>query len=188
MQHITSEHIRQISRGDENAFQELFNAFYPKLVGLAVKYCNDIMTAEDIVSEVFKKIWGRKEHLSEVGSFESFLSTSVRNSVLNHIRNKNLKEKHHHTMCKNMTDEAFEELEFEEDIHYRLYNAIAQLPEQGRKIFELSVLNGWKDKEIAEDLNISINTVKTHKKRAFKDLRSKLGKYYIFLFFYLPLS
>ncbi len=101
------------------------------------------------------------------------------------MRNIKRKEVHHENILNDLTKANFEEIVIEENVHHRLYKAIEKLPEQGRKIFELSVLNGWKEKEITEDLNISLNTVKTHKKRALKSLREQLGKYYVFLFFYL---
>ncbi|TRX71418.1 RNA polymerase sigma factor [Carboxylicivirga sp. M1479] len=185
MQNITQEHIIQISKGNEKVFKEVFDDFYPKLVGIAMKYFSDLMVAEDIVTDVFRKVWEKRAFISEIGSFESFLYTSVRNAVFNHIRNIKRKEEHHQIILKETSDAAFEETVLEENVHHRLYKAIAQLPEQGRKIFELSVINGWKEKEIAEDLNISVNTVKTHKSRALKSLREQLGKYYVFLFFYL---
>lgn len=185
MNSITQEHIIQISKGDQKVFKEVFEAFYPKLVGIAMKYLNDLMVAEDIVADVFRKVWEKRALVSEIGSFESFLYTSVRNAVFNHMRNNKRKEVHHENILNDLTEIGFEETVIEENVHHRLYKAIENLPEQGRKVFELSVLNGWKEKEIAEDLNISLNTVKTHKKRALKSLREQLGKYYVFLFFYL---
>lgn len=178
MQQISREHINRLAAGHEPTFKEIFEAFYPRLVGLAMKYISDLMAAEDVVSDVFRKIWEKRTSLSEVGSFEAFLYTSVRNALLNHIRNNNRKSDHHQHILNDQFLEGFEETIIEEDVHLRLYQAIDKLPAKGKKIFELSVINGWKDKEIAEELNISINTVKTHKKRALKVLRKGLGKYY----------
>ncbi|MBI9062590.1 MAG: RNA polymerase sigma-70 factor [Marinilabiliaceae bacterium] len=185
MKQLTEEHIQQITKGNERVFKIVFDSYYPRLVGLASKYLNNQMEAEDIVTDVFRKVWEKRQYISEVGSFDSFLYTSVRNRTFNYIRNQSRKENHHQAILNDMPYEAFEETAFEENIHHKLYQAIEQLPPQGRKIFELSVLYGWKEKQIAEDLNISINTIKTHKKRTLKDLRERLGKYYIFLFFYL---
>lgn len=185
MHQLTGEHIQQIAKGNEQVFKEVFDTFYPRLVGLSMKYVNDKMVAEDIVIDIFRKVWEKRQYISEVGSFDSFLYTSVRNATFNHIRNQSRKESHHQSMFKDLTETGFDDAAFEENIHHKLYQAIEQLPPQGRKIFELSVLHGWKEKEIAEDLDISVNTVKTHKKRALKDLRERLGKYYVFLFFYL---
>ncbi|MCU4155858.1 RNA polymerase sigma-70 factor [Carboxylicivirga sp. A043] len=182
---ITEEQIGLISKGNEQVFKKVFEAYYPKLVGIAMKYIKDLPVAEDIVSDVFRKIWEKKKYISEVGSFESFMHTSVRNAVFNHIRNSKRKDEHHQVIQKELLMYNFDEIVIEENVHQHLYNAIKQLPTKGRRVFELSVLHGLKESEIAEDLGISINTVKTHKKRALKDLRQRLGKYYIFLFFYL---
>lgn len=185
MQQISKEHINRLVTGHEPTFKELFEVFYPRLVGLAMKYISDIMAAEDVVSDVFQKIWEKRTSLSEIGSFEAFLYTSVRNALLNHIRNQDRKNGHHQHIFHEQRLDGFEETIIEENVHHRLYQAIDKLPKKGKKIFELSVINGWKDKEIAEELNISINTVKTHKKRALKDLRKGLGNYYNSLFVFL---
>ncbi len=178
MQQISKEDIKRLTAGHETTFKELFEAFYPRMVGLAMKYISDMMAAEDIVSDVFRKIWEKRASLSEIGSFEAYLYTSVRNAVLNHIRNKARKNDHHQLILNDQSLEGFEETIIEENVHHRLYQAIDKLPEKGKMIFELSAVNGWKDKEIAEELNISLNTVKTHKKRALKVLRKGLGNYY----------
>ncbi|SMO55026.1 RNA polymerase sigma-70 factor, ECF subfamily [Saccharicrinis carchari] len=177
MLNIKQEHITKISQGDERVFKEIFEDFYPKLVGVAMKYINNMMVSEDIVAEVFTKVWEKRAQITEIGSFESYLYTSVRNAVFNHVRNTKRKEDHHEKILSNLSEQTFEETVVEENVHHRLYKAIENLPEQGRKVFELSVINNWKEKEIAEDLNISVNTVKTHKKRALKSLRDQLGRW-----------
>ncbi|MCG8580847.1 MAG: RNA polymerase sigma-70 factor [Bacteroidales bacterium] len=185
MLNISEEHIQQIAKGNEQVFKTVFDTFYPRLVGVAMKYYKDLMVAEDIVSDVFRKVWEKRELISEIGSFESFLYTSVRNAVFNHIRNTRRRNEHHHLIQRDLSEEGFEETVIEENVHHRLYKAIEELPEKGRKVFEMSVIQGLKENEIATDLGISVNTVKTHKRRALKDLREKLGKAYVFLFFYL---
>ena len=185
MLNITKEQIGKISQGNELVFKDIFEIYYPKLVGIAMKYISDLVIAEDIVSEVFGTIWEKRQNISEVGSFESLLYTSVRNSLFNHIRNSKRRNYHHHYIQKELSENDFENTIFEEDIYHLLYKAIEQLPKKGKQVFELSVIHGLKEKEIAEDLGISVNTVKTHKKRALKDLRKRLGEYYVLLFLYL---
>jgi RNA polymerase sigma-70 factor (ECF subfamily) len=185
MTKMTNTHIKKLSLGDETSFKIIFDDFYPRLTGLANKYVRDMYVAEDIVSEVFRKVWEKRAFISEVGSFDSFLYTAVRNEALNHLRNHSRRQVHHEMMFEESKDQFFNEAVIEEEVHFKLYQAINSLPEKGKKIFELSIINGWKEKEIAEELNISVYTVKTHKKRALKKLREKLGKYYVFIFFYL---
>lgn len=184
MHQITDEQVKEMRRGNELVFRMIFNSYYPRLVALSMKCVNNQMVAEDIVTDVFRKVWEKRESISEVGSFDSFLHTAVRHATLNSIRNSKRHESHHQLILRDLSEEGFEEIIFEEDIHYRLHQAIKKLPPRGRKVFELSVLFGWKEMEIAEDLQMSINTVKTHKKRAIKSLRKHLGKYFAFLFLF----
>lgn len=182
MYSVTKEQLHQLSKGNKKVFRALFDLFYPRLIGLSMKYLKDLPASEDIVSEVFAKIWERKSEITVHGSFESFLYTSVKNSVINYIRNTSLHQNHHKRILNELNEDDFYESVMEETVHHNLYLAISELPEKGRKIFEYSVIYDWKDKEIAEEFGISINTVKTHKKRALKTLREKLGKLFLVLF------
>lgn len=183
MKNITKEDIQKLIGGDETVFKAIFNMTYPKLVGFAHKYLDDLMLSEDLVAEVFRKVWERKEKLGIDRSFESFLFTSTRNACLNHIRNASVQKNREELMIQELKDLDVSETIIEENVHFKLYQAIESLPEKMGKVFELSVIHNLKEKEIAEDLGISISTVKVHKQRALKQLREKLGKNYLYIFF-----
>jgi len=181
---ISRDQIKRIIKGDEEAFKIIFNDFYPKLVGFAMKYHDDIMVAEDVVSEVFKNIWEKRDKILEVDSLNSFLYTSVRNRILNHLRHINVQRNYQEKILLESDNQFYEDNILEQEVHHKLYKALQNLPEKRRKVFELSVIYGWKEKEIAEDLGISVNTIKTHKKRALKELRDKLQNLFNLLFYF----
>lgn len=184
MQVITKDHIKKLIIGDEKIFKEVFDSFYPKLVGFAVKYLVEQMQAEDIVSEVFRKVWEKRGMIDDIGSFESFLYTAVKNSCLNQIRSSSVQKNRDEILAQELNENKFHETIIEENVHFKLYQAIESLPDKMRQVFELSVIHNLKEKEIAVDLGISVNTVKVHKQRALKSLRGKLGKNYVYLFLF----
>lgn len=109
---------------------------------------------------------------------KSFLYSSVRNSCLNHLEHNKVKIKHaKYTRYELLNGSEINNRIIEEETHRLIYNAIKELPAQCRKVLLLSI-NGLKNNEIAEDLKISENTVKTQKKIAYKQLKIKLKDIY----------
>lgn len=173
--------VRNIQTGDETAFREFFNEFYQTLCTFANSYVLDNALAADIVQETFVKLWNRKQNFESILKMKSFLYVTVRNSCLNKIRDKktttvNLSEADHLIF--------FQDTLIEKETCRILYKAIGTLPPQTRKIIELA-LEGKKNTEIAEELNIHTNSVLTLKKLAYRKLRIILGEHYYILFYFL---
>ncbi len=160
--------------GNKSAFKEIFEEFYTPLCSFAYKYLEDTVNSSDVVQEVFVILWNSHAKFSNFGALRSYLFTSVRNSCLNHIRNAKVKE---HTKelspdikC-NATDDEYE---IEATVYAEVHNAIKRLSPQAREVV-IHSMNGLTNLEVAEELSVSVNTIKTLKKRAYKTLREQLG-------------
>jgi len=171
---LNPELLKQLRAGENIAFENIFNSFFPALCSFATTYVHDHSVSEDVVQEVFIALWNNRENFNDPLSLKSFLYTSVRNKCLNFIKHQNVANKHLEASEKELESELvfFDHL-IEEETHRLIYNAIDELPPHCKKILLLS-LNGLTNPEIADQLNISINTVKTQKAIAYKQLRIKL--------------
>ena len=130
---------------------------------------------KDIIQEVFISYWERKNDFAHINSIKSFLYTSTRNKCLNYLKHKAVQQKHEPDLIYQLeSDQLFTGHMIEEESFNQLYTEIKGLPESSQKIMLLA-LKGLKNREIAEKLGISENTVKTQKKIAYAKLKDKLG-------------
>ena len=166
---------KQIHNGDQKAFRNLFDQYFQTLCSFGYKYIPDISVVEDFVQDVFVKLWENHQEFDDINAIKTFLYTSVRNKCLNHIKHKIVIEKHEKNIITELESESgIKNHVVEEEVFNNLYNEIKNLPESSKKIMLLA-LNGLKNPEIADELNISVNTVKTQKKIAYSKLKVKLG-------------
>ncbi len=163
--------------GKEFAFKDIFMDFFVSQVNFAKKITGNEEDAKDIVQEIFLKIWNSNADFPNEIAFKSYLYISTRNACIDHLRKKrgiltdidiavNIEEE----VNEAMKEEAFRLLD----------KAIETLPPQTKKIIKLT-LSGRSINEIADNLKITINTVKTLKLRAYKTLRDKFGDMFIML-------
>jgi len=162
-----------VKEGSEEAYKSLFHNYYSDLVYYAVSIIHDTSLAEDLVQDFFVDFWTKKRYNSVNSNLSSFLFRSVRNNCLNYIRDVERRNKHlsDYTLESNIVVGHIEVAE-EKEI---LYKAINQLSPKCKQIFILCCVHGYKYQEVADDLNISINTVRTQMSRAFKSLRKTLS-------------
>ncbi len=163
---------RRIKDGDTHALKELHDHFFYPMCLYGTKVLKDGAEIEDVVSECFIKLWVDRGKISIKGSLKSYLFYMMRNAMIDVVR----KSKNSHITSIAVVPEIVEEERpFEEEEFYSdLYFAISKLPDQRRKILELAVYNSYTYKEIAEELNISVNTVKTQIARAYHFLKEEL--------------
>lgn len=154
------------------AFELFFEGFYPSVCAFSQKYIKDAGLAEDFAQEAFVEFWKKKEDFTDLKGAKGFIYTITKNKCLNHIKQTIIREK----ILKDeiFSDDYFYEIILEEETYQIVHKAINKLSPQSSKIVWLS-MEGNKNQEIADQLNVSINTVKTLKKNAYKTLRMKLS-------------
>ena len=173
------DHIKTLKTGDIRLFEEIFHAYYPVLCNYAANITKEQTMAEDAVGEVFLKLWEGRESIVIESSLKSFLFKSVYHQCLNVLKHVRVQNKyrdfflHHPPINEDEADYPLSSL-IENEINDILNQTIEQLPEQCRKIFTMSRIDCMKHEEIAQELGISINTVRTQIHRALGKLRIAL--------------
>lgn len=167
---------QQIARGDENAFNNLFRHFYLHLVHFAVDIVKTKPAAEEIVSDVFVKIWQKKADILLIDKLRVFLFVAVKNQCYNYNRDHSLWNV---TVTDDNTSTLTSAYNPEDDMAFRelqhkLNQVVEQLPDQCKQVFKLIKEDGLKYKEVAEILQISPRTVETQLFRAVKKIRKVL--------------
>lgn len=168
----------ELKRGKEYAFDFLFNYYYP---GLCV-YAQNMMSlseelAKDIVQDVFVKLWDDREKLNIQFSVRSYLFVSVKNKCFDVLRKKNRDIKVQELSNEHdVADESFETFVLSE-LETLFNKSLNKLPERCREVFELSRINGLKNREIAVKLNISEKTVENQVTKALHILKEELKDY-----------
>ncbi len=162
---------------DNRQLKVLFDEFYDRLVYYSVQMLKDQAAAEDIAQESFIKYWAQRAEISEdTRVIKNYLYSTVKNLSLNHIRHGKVVNQY---VNKHQTTEA-EERPFIDalitaEVIAEVQAAIKSLPENYRIVSYLGFLEGKKNQEVADELGISINTVKKQKQRALQLLRLKLS-------------
>lgn len=168
----------RIQKGDEKAFTIAYELYNKLIYVLSYRYLMDEERAKDVVQYVFVKLWEYRAELNIGISLKNFLFTMAKNYILNLIRNKNTALEKQYEFAQQVLgyeDDLVEKLERREQMSL-FYQALAKLPEQKKKICVMKIREEMSNKEIAERLNVSINTVKTHYAEALKLLRRELLK------------
>lgn len=170
----------------EQFFKKIFDEYYHSLCFYANKYVKDTDTVKDLVQDVFVLIWERKMTFPTDLALKSFLYTSVYNSCINYLKSTRIHEKHHERIRQESdeTDNSNYLLDrIENEVMYELLSAIEHLPEECRKVFKLSYLEGKNIQEVADTLQISSHTVKSQRARAKQLLKERLKDLYPLLIY-----
>lgn len=162
-------------------YNELYNSLYTSLCLFSNRYIDNLEKSKDIVQDVFIKFWNNKITLEDEVGFKSYLYVCVKNKSIDYLKSNDYK------LTKRVDSLDFLELEsdlyfdkefFIEEVSSAIEKGLKTLPFKCREVVKLS-MNGYKNEQISEELNISINTVKTQKKIAYKKLRIFLKPSYI---------
>ena len=150
-------------------FKQVFDRLYMPLSMFALRLCGDTDDADDIVQEAFMKIWEILESGATIHDIKAYLYRAVRNGAIRRMSGDS------HTLgLEAMADVPDEEIDTSER-DAKLWEAIGRLPERCREIFLMSKRDGLTNEEIAEELDISIKTVKNQMTKAFSRLREALS-------------
>lgn len=172
--------LEQIARDDQKAFGVLFQLFYKRLLGFAFQYVRTTEVAEEIVSDVFVKLWNRRADLTTIENPEAYLFIAVKNGSLNYLEKYSLYQvvqlpDNERSELVNL-DNPQKELEWKE-LLFKMDEAVSTLPAECQRVFRLSREEGFKAKEVATILNVSPRTVETQLYRAIKKIDSILSSY-----------
>lgn len=180
--------VTSFKNGDPKAFDSFFNSYYPHLCYFASQLIGDSPDVEDIVKDSFVKLWRKHADFDNARGIKAFLYVTTRNDCINFLRRLRVKNTFREEMVYLQKDRA-EELVLHQLIRaefmQEIYNEIEQLPDKRRKVIKLAYLEGLKNDEIAQLLNISAYTVKVHKVKALSFLRLRLSGRKIMLLFLL---
>jgi RNA polymerase sigma-70 factor (family 1) len=168
--------IFALKKGDDRAFDKIFTHFYSPLCFFANSVLNDRDAAEDVVQEVMLKFWDKRISFDVLESAKSFLYVSVRNSCFNLLDKEKVKTKYE-TYVK-ATDAFIEDNILQTIIRAETVRQVAgvlhTLPEQCRKVIQMTYQDELKPKEIADKLGITVSTVNNQKKRGLSLLKERM--------------
>ena len=166
---------------DNENFENLFRSHFHDLLGFANSFVRDEEVAKDIVHDSFLSLWKNRHRLDASQPVRPFLFTLVQNYALNYL-------KHQQVVTLNQPDiihafrQASTEIEEHDQRLSRIKTKMAELPSKQQEVVQKCIVEGQKYKEVAEELGISVNTIKTHITRALRFLREELQQDIVLLF------
>lgn len=172
--------LEDLNKQKPTAYHQLYDEYYKVLVLYAINFLSARQAAEDIVQELFATMWEKKMIFLSYPSFRAYLYNSVRNASLNYLKHLNVESQYLEQLSTTYRELTEEDDTNEEEVYRLMFQAIDKLPKRCREVF-LHHMNGKKNEEIASILNISIETVKTQKKRAIQFIKNQMGTCYFLL-------
>ncbi|MGQ8335858.1 RNA polymerase sigma-70 factor [Sunxiuqinia sp. A32] len=164
----------KIRNGDKSVFDKMFDFYYHPLCAFVSSYINNSQIVEDIVIDCFAKIWEERATLNIKTSLRNFLVTVVKNAAISFLRKNQLQFSNLEKVSESVIDDVANPLE-DSGILNKLYESINKLPEQRRLILKMAAFEGKSYQQIADELNVSVNTVKTQMSRSYKFLKEQLN-------------
>lgn len=178
--------VQQLKNGVDGAYKYLYDQHYQILCHVAAQYVKDDFLAETIVGDVIFHLWEVRETIEINTSVRSYLMTCVRNRCIDYLKSQYHKREVAHSdtglrdfpVLQYVKDDDYPLGKLlEKELEDEIMNAINRLPDECRRVFNMSRFENRKYEEIAQELKISVNTVKYHIKHALALLHEDLGKY-----------
>ena len=175
------DNIDQLAVRNEQVFEQVFKSLFKPLFLYANSLLKDEAKAEDVVHQVFLRLWEKADTLQYQDSVKAYLYRSVHNECLNQFKHQKVKQTYsqyatHAVPQHTHTDGAGQAMQTRE-LEQRIAESMAKLPTQCRTIFEMSRFGHMKYHEIADTLNISVKTVEAQMGKALKWMRTQLADY-----------
>ena len=165
----------KIFGSQERYLEDFYNSNYFRFNSFAFNYLLNKDECEDVVQDVFITFLEQKKTFTSITSLKAYFYTSIKNECLNRIKHNLVKQKYFQEhLSKIESSDFFLEGVLRKEVNGIIYNEINKLPIMEKKVLLLS-LKEYSNEQIAKELNIKTNTVKTHKSRAYKTLRNQLG-------------
>lgn len=173
----------RLKEGNPSAYEELFKQTFPRMLGYCRLFIHDQAQANDLVQECFVKLWEKRTTIRTTQSVENLLFVMLRNRCLNYLRHKklHLDEKDIDSLIPNELQYIYqldfigkEEKPLEEKLVESIFQSIEKLPEKRKLVFTKAKIEGKKNKEVADDLGISIKSVEKHLHLAKEQIRQEM--------------
>ncbi|MET0945393.1 MAG: RNA polymerase sigma-70 factor [Flavobacterium sp.] len=180
---FTDEELVELLRqGKDKAFDELYFRYRDVLVRFVYMRMKSVPVSEEIVQEVFTTIWERRKTLVIQKNFSAYIYTSVRYMTLDYIKSHTITDQYIKEVVERSNNEYSSTSTTEASIYYEelqeaVDKATSLLPKKSKEVFILSRIKHYTNKEIAQELNVSHETVKYHIAYALKFMRNYLGEF-----------
>lgn len=176
-----------LKKGNPSAFKDLFRLLYPRLKGYCKLFISDDNRVEDLIQETFIALWERRDSIKTDQSVESYLFVILRNNCLNFLRKEKLENTTFSIDMEEVSELQYlyqidflgkEEKSLEEQLVESFQEAVEELPDKMKQVFKLCKIDGRKQKEVADEIGISLKMVEKHIAKAKEQIREKLIKQY----------
>ena len=182
----------QFKEGDRRAFEYYFKEYYSSIVGFAIQFIGDKDKAGSIAQDAFIKLWENREKVQKINGIRSFLYTSVKTDCLNLIRHNKVVRKYESKQLQaresSLHTEILNSLNFDSvtfsELESLVEKSIEELPDKCKLVFVKKRFENKKNKEIADELGITIKAVEANITRATKFLKLRLSHYVIQIIIY----
>lgn len=178
-------YFNNFQKGDEIAFEYFFNKHYNHVLGFCIQFIYDKEDATGITQESFLNLWLNRTNIETINGISSFLYTHAKSKCLNVIRHKKVKDRYENAVLnekeRELDFQLLKSLDFDtlalSELRDLINKSIDELPKTTRKVFLKKRFEDKKNKEIAQELNMSLKSVEAHMTKALKLLKEKLADY-----------
>jgi RNA polymerase sigma-70 factor (ECF subfamily) len=169
--------LDRLTKNDAQAFRQIFRAYSDRVYSFSLKLTRSQIAAEETVQEVFMKLWVNRASLAGIENFQAYLYTITRNLVFNSLKRSAIEAQVKATLMQELDKKHSdtEETVIHRDYQQLLNRAISHLPPQQRLVYSLCHQQGLRYEEVAQQLNISRLTVKTHMQQALRTIKSQFA-------------
>lgn len=177
--------FENLKKGEELSFEFFFNKYYNFILGFCIQFVHDKDEANSITQEAFVNLWLNREKIDTLNGIPSFLYTHAKSKCLNVIRHQKIKSKYKNDVLNEkervldfeiLTSMNFDSLALSE-LEALINKSIEELPDTTRAIFQKKRFENKKNKEIADEMQVSLKTVEAHMTKALSILKTKLSDY-----------
>ena len=172
---ISDISIRQLATSQEAVFEKVFKEHFKALHAYAYTILKDEDDAEEIVQNVFFKLWEKREQMNEITSLKAYLYRATHNESLNFLKHTKVKAAYETYAKSSFKEQDATDALSVKELQTKIDKALNELPEQCRTIFQMSRFEEMKYREIAEQLKLSVKTVENQMGKALRVLREKLA-------------